>query len=62
MKTLKQMKKEIADKYAAIQNAEVYTGGYLKTIGRKYITIVDTWETTSLIKMEIESFYRKYVS
>lgn len=58
---IEMMKQEIRDMYDAIPEKQIYTGGYLHTIGRKYITIMDTWNKTTLKKMEIEDFYREYV-
>ena len=55
------MKKEIKNKYDAIPERQISTGVYLHTVGRKYITIMDTWEKTTLKKIKIEDFYREYV-
>ena len=60
--TTKQMSEAISAKYDAIPNAQVSTGVYLKTVGRKYVTLVDTWGTTSTKKIEIEEFYDEYVA
>ena len=62
MKTLKEMKKEIKAKYAAIPEKQISAGVYLHTIGRKFITILNTWGTTRLSKIDIEDFYQEYVA
>jgi hypothetical protein len=62
MKTIKEMKIEIAEKYAAIPEKQVSTGVYLRSIGSKYITLINTWDGTHLVKMEISNFYHNYIS
>lgn len=60
MKTLKEMKQEIKEKYEAIPEKQISTGVYLHTIGRKYITVMNTWNGTRLEKIEIDSFYAEH--
>lgn len=61
MKTNKEIRKEIKLEYAGVPESEVYTGGYLKSIGTKFVTIVDTWDTTSLIRIPLIVFYNQYI-
>jgi len=61
-KTMKQMKQEIKDKYAARPEGQITTGIYLHSIGRKYVTILNTWGTSKLTKEPIEDFYAEYVA
>jgi len=58
--TIKQIKQEIKDKYAAIPEAQIAPGMFLDTIGYKYITILDIHETTTKTKVEIVDFYDQY--
>jgi hypothetical protein len=57
MKTLKEMKQEIKEKYAAVADRQISTGVYLHTIGKKYVTVMNTWDGTRLQKIEIDDFY-----
>jgi len=59
--TTKSMRTEIKETYAGVPSAEVYTGGYLKKVGTKFVTICDTWETTSLKKIPLVAFYNQYI-
>lgn len=61
MKTLKEIKSEIAEKYSAIPEKQVSTGIYIKSIGCKYVTLLNTWGTTTLEKIEIKEFYENYI-
>lgn len=61
MKTLQEMKYEIAEKYSAIPEKQVSTGIYLKSVGKKYVTLLNTWERTRLDKIEITEFYQNYI-
>ena len=60
MKTLKEMKQEIKEKYEAIPERQISTGIYLHTIGRKYVTVMNTWNGTKLEKIEIDEFYAEH--
>jgi ribosomal protein L9 len=64
MKTTKMTKPEMAkaieEKYAAIPEKQVSAGIYIKTIGRKYVTLVNTWGVTTLVKIDIEEFYNSH--
>lgn len=57
MKTIKEMRNEIKQKYDAIPEKQISPGYYLSKIGRKYVSILTTWGTTSLIKQTVEEFY-----
>jgi len=56
----KEMKQAIKDKYAAIPDGQISTGIYLHTIGRKYVTVMNTHNATKLEKIEIDDFYAKH--
>jgi hypothetical protein len=60
MKTIKEMKNEIAERYNAIPEKQVTVGIYIKTIGRKFITLLNTWGDTSVEKIEISDFYENH--
>ena len=61
MKTLKEKAAEIKEKYSAIPEKQVSAGIYIHTIGRKYITLLNTWGTTTLEKVEIDEFYENHM-
>jgi len=61
MKTLKEKSTEIKEKYSAIPENQVSAGIYIKTIGRKYVTILNTWGVTKIEKVEIDTFYENYM-
>jgi hypothetical protein len=43
-------------------DGQVSPGIYIKTIGRKYVTLLNTWGTTTIEKVDIDEFYDNYVS
>lgn len=55
------MKDAIRSKYEGIPEKQISAGVYLHTIGRKYITVMNTWNGTKLEKIEIEDFYHDYM-
>lgn len=57
MKTTKQMKSEILDRYNSRPEKQISAGIYLKSVGNKYVTILNTWGTTRVEKIPIEDFY-----
>ena len=61
MKSLKEKAAEIKEKYSAIPEKQVSAGIYIHTIGRKYITLLNTWGTTTLEKVEIDEFYENHM-
>lgn len=61
MKTTKEMKQAIKDKYEAIPDMEVSTGVYLKTIGRKFITTVNIWDSATTERQPIAEFYNYHI-
>ena len=61
MKTIKEIRQEIIGKYNAIPEQEVSTGVFIKTVGYKYVTLLNIWGTTSIEKVDIEEFYENYV-
>lgn len=61
MKTLKEKAAEIIEKYSAIPNRQVSPGIYIKSVGRKYVTLLNTWDTTRLVKVSIEKFYENHI-
>jgi hypothetical protein len=60
MKTLKEMKNEIKEKYYAVPERQISTGIYLEKVGRKYVTLLNTWNRTTVEKVEIEYFYNEH--
>jgi len=58
--TIKEMKQQIKDKYAAIPERQISAGNYLLKIGTKYVTILNTWNGTHLIKQSISEFYAEH--
>ena len=61
MKTTKEMKSEIIEKYEAIPERQVSPGIYLRSVGSKYVTLLNTWGITHFDKVGIEEFYRNYI-
>jgi len=61
MKTIKQMKQEIKDKYDAVPERQISTGIYLGKIRTKYIEEVNTWTSTRIHRIPIEEFYDRYM-
>ena len=61
MKTAKEMKQEIREKYRAIPEMQVSTGRYIHTIGNKFIIILNIWLGTKLEKVDINDFYNEYM-
>ena len=61
MKTLQQKAAEIKEKYNAIPEKQVSAGIYIHTIGRKYVTLLNTWGKTTLEKVEINEFYENHM-
>jgi hypothetical protein len=62
MKTIKEMRNEIAEKYSAIPEKQVTVGIYLKSVGAKWVTLLNTWGVTHTNKIEISEFYENYIS
>ena len=55
------MAAEIKEKYAAIPEKQVSPGIYIKMVGRKYVTLLNTWGTTKIEQIELSEFYENYV-
>ena len=55
------MAAEIKEKYAAIPEKQVSPGIYIKLVGRKYVTLLNTWGTTKIEQIELSEFYENYV-
>ncbi len=54
--TPKQMRSAITEKFAAIPNKQISAGVYVYIVGYKWVTIIDTRETTTLSKVSLEFF------
>jgi hypothetical protein len=54
------MRKKIKKLCEALHDGEIRTGIYVKTIGYKYVTLIDTWGNTTQEKISLENFYEKY--
>ena len=61
MKTSKQKAAEIKEKYSAIPEKQVSAGIYIKSVGTKYVTLLNTWGTTKIEKVEIDEFYENHM-
>jgi hypothetical protein len=61
MKSTKEKAAEIEEKYSAIPEKQVSAGIYIKSIGSKYVTLLNTWGTTKLEKVEIDEFYDNHI-
>lgn len=61
MKTLKEKAAEIKEKYNAIPEKQVSAGIYIKSVGSKYVTLLNTWGTTKIEKVEIDEFYENHM-
>ena len=62
MKTTKEMANEIREKYEGIHEMQVSAGIYIHTIGRKYVTLLNTCGVTQFVKVEIEEFYNNFIA
>jgi hypothetical protein len=62
MKTLKEKREEIREKYNSIPEGQVSVGIYLKSVGSKFVTLLNTWDTTTIEKIDIDDFYENYMS
>lgn len=60
MKSFKEMKTEIKDKYYAVPERQISTGIYLVKVGRKYVTLLNTWNKSTVEKIDIEDFYNDH--
>lgn len=61
MKTTKEKAAEIKEKYSSVPEQQVLPGIYIDSIGRKYVTILNTWGATKLEKVEIDEFYENHI-
>ena len=55
-----ELRKKIKDFLANKPDWEVFVGIYVKTIGTKYVHIVNTWGTTTVSKIPLKEFYDMY--
>ena len=61
MNTLKEKATEIKEKYSAIPEKQVRAGIYIKSVGTKYVTLLNTWGTVTIEKVEIDEFYENHM-
>ena len=61
MKSLKQKAAEIKEKYSAIPKKQVRPGIYIKSVGTKYVTLLNTWGDVTLEKVKIGEFYEEHM-
>jgi hypothetical protein len=54
--TVKEIRKCLKEKLEGIPNKEISAGVYVKTVGTKYLTIINTWETTTQEKIHLSEF------
>ena len=59
--TTKQIRTAITNKYAAIPERQISTGVYIHTVGYKYVTVLNSWDTTRLSRVTIEDFYSEHI-
>ena len=59
MKT-KETRKQIKSYLAGIPEQQIATGIYVKSVGTKYVHIVNTWEPTSSYKITLKEFHTEY--
>jgi hypothetical protein len=52
----------IKEKYNSVPEKQVATGIYLKSVGRRYVYLLNTWNVTSIDKVEIDGFYDNYIN
>ena len=57
IKTTKEKAAEIKAYYAGIPEKQVSAGVYLKSVGTKYVTLINTWGATTIKKVPIDDFY-----
>ena len=61
MKSLKQKAAEIKEKYSTIPKKQVRAGLYIKSVGTKYVTLLNTWGDVTLEKVKIGEFYKNHM-
>ena len=55
------MREKIIEKYDNIPKKQIATGVFIKTIGIKYITLIDCWNAISIRQILIEDFYKEHI-
>lgn len=53
-------KQIIKTKFEAIPEQQIKPGVYLKSVGHKYVTIINTLNGTWIEKQPIDEFYQEY--
>jgi hypothetical protein len=59
--TTREMAGAIKDHYSSVPEMQVSAGIYIHGVGRKYVTLLNTWESTRLERVDIETFYNNYI-
>ncbi len=57
----KKIRQEIIDKYNAIPERQISVGLYLKSVGTKWVKILNTWDGSKIETMDIETFYNSHL-
>jgi len=58
---MKELRKSIKSWIDGKPGQEFSTGLYLKTVGYKFVTYINTWDETTVEKMDIDDFFDEYV-
>lgn len=58
--TTKEKRAKINDFIGTIPEAQIEVGQYVKTVGTKYVSIIDTWDTTTIERVTLDDFIRQY--
>jgi len=54
---IKEMRQKIIQRYEGIPEKQVSPGVYIQTVGNKYVTLLNTWNATTIEQITIEDFY-----
>ena len=58
---MKTLRNQIIERLAAIPERQVSPGVYVKSIGYKYVHVINTWEKTRVEKMTLQEFAEYYM-
>jgi len=57
---MKSLRKKLRARLASIPEREIEPGLYVMSIGRRYVHMVDTWDRTTCVRMELKEFVDWY--
>ena len=60
--TTKQMRDAINEHYDAIPERQVNPGVYIRSVGSKYVTLLNTHDDITLERVDIDDFYNEMIA